>query len=131
MKKVFRSIFLATAAALLVTSASVPSQAAPRPAPRVNSFDGIWSVVIYTLRGGCGSGLRYSVRIIGGHVVGADQSYQVAGAVNATGLIRVAVAEAGQQASGAGRLSGNSGGGLWSTASGQCSGQWTAARRSY
>jgi hypothetical protein len=130
MKKLFRSIFLATATALLVTSASVPSEAAPRPA-RVNSFDGIWSVIIYTQQGICGSGLRYAVRIVGGQVVGGDQNAQVAGVVNASGLIRVAVAQAGRSASGAGRLAGNTGGGYWNTSSGECSGQWTAARHSY
>ena len=56
MKNVFRSIFLATATALLVTSASVPSQAAAQIA-RASSFDGNWSVVINTLRGDCGSAL--------------------------------------------------------------------------
>ena len=105
MKNVFRSIFLATAAALLVTSASVPSNAAH--VARANSYDGNWSVVINTLRGDCGSALRYSVRIIGGQVQGVDQNAQVAGIVNASGLIRVAVAQAGRSASGAGRLAGN------------------------
>ncbi len=130
MKNVLRSIFLATATALLVTSASVPSQAAAQIA-RASSFDGNWSVVINTLRGDCGSALRYSVRIIGGQVLGLDQNAQVAGVVNASGLIRVAVAQAGRSASGAGRLAGNYGSGLWRTSSGECSGQWTAARRSY
>ncbi len=129
MKNVFRSIFLATATALLVTSASIPSNAAQ--IARVHSYDGNWSVVINTLRGDCGSALRYSVRIIGGQVQGVDQNAQVAGVVNASGLIRVAVAQAGRQASGAGRLAGNSGSGLWRTSTGECSGQWTAARRSY
>jgi hypothetical protein len=130
MKNVFRSIFLAAATVLLVTSASGPSDAAAQIA-RASSFDGNWSVVINTLRGDCGSALRYSVRIVGGQVLAADQSYQVAGVVNASGMIRVVVAEAGRSASGAGRLSGNNGGGLWHTSTGECSGQWTAARRNY
>jgi len=46
----------------------------------------------------------------------------------ASGAIRVTVAQGGQSASGAGRLSGNSGRGWWRTATGQCSGQWTAER---
>ena len=87
--------------------------------------------MINTLRGDCGSALRYSVRIIGGQVQGVDQNAQVAGIVNASGLIRVAVAQAGRSASGAGRLAGNYGSGLWRTSTGECSGQWTAARRSY
>ncbi len=109
MKNVFRSIFLAAATVLLVTSASGPSDAAAQIA-RASSFDGNWSVVINTLRGDCGSALRYSVRIVGGQVLAADQSYQVAGVVERQrGMIRVVVAEAGRSASGAGRLSGNNG----------------------
>ena len=48
MQNVFRSILVATIAALLVASASIPSHAASRAA-RTRAFDGVWSVVIYTL----------------------------------------------------------------------------------
>jgi hypothetical protein len=123
MKNVLRSIFVATFAALLIAAASVPTEAVAA------NFDGSWSVVINTLRGDCGSSLRYGVRIIGGRIVGEDQSYQVAGAVNPSGAIRVMVAEGGRSASGVGRLVGNSGSGVWRTTSGECSGQWAAARR--
>ena len=128
MRNVLRWIFVMTIAALLVASASIPSEAAHRAA-RARSFDGTWSVVISTLYGDCDRALRYSLRIADGQVLADEQSYQVAGLVAPNGVIRVVVAEGGRSASGAGRLSGNAGRGWWRTASGQCSGQWTAERR--
>ena len=44
-------------------------------------------------------------------------------------MIRVVVAEGDRSASGAGRLAGNAGSGLWHTDRGDCSGDWTAQRR--
>ena len=67
MKNVSRSIFMVTIAALLVASASIPSEAAHRAA-RTRAFDGVWSVVIYTLYGDCDRALRYSLRIYDGRV---------------------------------------------------------------
>jgi hypothetical protein len=72
MKNVLHSIFVVTIAASLVASASVPSEAARRAA-RVRSFDGVWSVVIYTLYGNCpqalppiqSTSLRFSLRQAG------------------------------------------------------------------
>jgi hypothetical protein len=40
-----------------------------------SSYDGTWSVAIYTLRGDCGS-LRAALRIAGGRVYSGDGSYQ-------------------------------------------------------
>ncbi len=128
MKNFLRSIFVVTIAGLLVASASIPSEAAHRAA-RARSFDGTWSVVISTLYGDCPRALRYSLLIYGGRVYSEDQSFQAYGATAPSGAIRVTVAQGSQSASGAGRLSGNAGRGWWRTASGQCSGQWTAERR--
>jgi hypothetical protein len=126
-----RTIRLMSAAALataLVASTTVPSDAI---AAAPSAFDGNWSVVINTLRGDCGSSLRYAVRIVGGRVQGEDPNYQVAGAVSPNGAIRVMVADGGRSASGSGRLAGNVGSGLWRTSTGECSGQWTAQRRNW
>ncbi len=127
MKNILRSIFVVTIAGLLVASVSIPCEAARRAAG-ARSFDGVWSVVIYTLYGDCPRSLRYSLLIYGGRVYSQDQSFQAYGAAAASGAIRVTVAQGGQSANGAGRLSGNSGRGRWRTAAGQCSGQWTAER---
>jgi hypothetical protein len=124
MRNILRSIVATAFVGLLITSAGVPSEAVA-----AGNFDGSWSVVINTLRGDCGSALRYGVRIVGGRVVGEDQSYRVGGAVNPSGAIHVVVAEGGRSASGVGRLRGNAGSGVWRTSSGECSGQWAASRR--
>ena len=93
-----------------------------------SAYDGTWSVAIYTLRGDCGS-VRAAVRIIGGRVYSADQSYQAGGGVSANGAVRVSVAGFGRSASGSGRLSYNSGAGQWRSSRGECSGSWSASRR--
>ncbi len=128
MRNILRLILVATIAGLLVASASIPSEAARRAA-RTRAFDGVWSVVIYTLYGDCDRALRYSLRIEDGQVLADQQSYQVAGLVAPNGVIRVVVAEGGRSASGVGKLSDNSGRGEWRTSTGQCAGQWTAVRR--
>jgi len=53
MKAGWRSIFAVTIAGLLLLISDVPSDAARRVA-RGSSYDGTWSVAIYTLRGDCG-----------------------------------------------------------------------------
>ena len=128
MRNFLRSIFATAVVALLAASGAVPNDAFAAPKAHAGNFDGSWSVVINTVRGDCGSGLRYGVRIVGGRVVGENGGYSVAGAVAPSGAIRVMVAEAGRSASGTGRLAGNSGGGVWRTSSGECSGNWAAAR---
>lgn len=122
MKNFLRPICATAFGALLITSASVPTDAIAA------NFDGSWSVVINTLRGDCGTGLRYGVRIVGGRVMSGDSNYSVAGAVASSGAIRVTVAEGGRSASGYGRLVGNSGSGVWRTSTGECAGQWAASR---
>jgi hypothetical protein len=122
MKNFLRPIVATAFGALLITSASVPTAAVAA------NFDGSWSVVINTLRGDCGSSLRYGVRIVGGRVVSGDGGYSVGGSVAPSGAIHVTVAEGGRSASGSGRLVGNSGSGVWRTSAGECSGRWAASR---
>jgi len=111
----------------------MPSDAARRTAryAATTAYDGLWSVSIITLYGDCSRGYRYPVRIVYGRVVKADSdpNYEISGAVARSGAIGVTVSGGGQTASGSGRLSRNYGGGRWRTSSGECSGQWTAARR--
>jgi hypothetical protein len=108
-----------------------PSEAAHRTVPHrgISAYDGDWSVLIQTTRGNCPSAFRAGVVILGGRVLAQDPSYQLNGDVASGGLVRVTVSAGGQSAGGFGRLSRDSGAGSWRTPSGQCSGQWTAARR--
>ena len=126
MKNRWRAIFIVTIAGLLLVIADAPSDAARRTA-KGSSYDGTWSVAIYTLRGDCGS-LRAAVRIIGGRVYSGDGSYQAYGAVGAGGTIRVTLIRGSQSASGSGRLSFNTGAGRWRTSRGECFGTWSATR---
>lgn len=129
MKGLVGPLLSAALAGLLLTTASIPSDA--RRAPARTSYDGVWSVAIYTTRGDCDRAVRAAVRITGGRVSADDQSYQAYGAVGRDGVIRVTVASGNRSASGSGRLSQNAGGGRWRTATGECSGQWTAERRTW
>ena len=124
MRKLGGVVTAAAIAAAFVATIPFAAQAA-------NPYDGAWTVTIYTQSGNCPSSLRYGVRVDRGRVLGDDQSYQVNGSVAANGATRVTVSEQGQSASGTGRLSGNAGAGRWRTSTGQCAGQWTAARRTY
>jgi hypothetical protein len=117
--------FFTAMAAAAVLVAAIPFAA------RAANYDGAWSVTIYTQAGNCPSSLRYAVRVARGRVYGDDQSYDVNGSVATNGATRVTVSQQGQSASGTGRLSANTGAGRWRTSTGQCSGQWTAARRNY
>jgi hypothetical protein len=130
IKSLVRPLLSATFAGLFLATASIPSDAARR-APARTSYDGVWSVAIYTTRGDCDRAVRAAVRIAGGRVSADDQSYQAYGAVGRDGVIKVTVASGNRTASGSGRLSQNAGGGRWRTATGECSGQWTAERRNW
>jgi hypothetical protein len=132
MKTTFRAMFAAAIAVFLMASATQPSDAVPAHYPVTRAFDGIWSVEIVTYSGDCNRGYRYPLRIWYGRIVKADNdpNYNVAGIVTRTGAIGVTVTGGGQTANGTGRLSGNAGGGIWHTTNGECSGRWTAERRS-
>jgi hypothetical protein len=127
-KYILHSVFVALVAGFTAASSAGMSAPRVREAMRSAAFDGEWSVVIHTRQGDCGAALRYSVRIVGGRVVSADQG-RAAGAVAPNGAIRVVVAEGDRSASGSGRLIGNAGSGYWRTDRGECSGDWTAERR--
>ena len=126
MKNRWRAIFVVTIAGFLFIVTGAPSDAARRVA-KGSSYDGTWSVAIYTLRGDCGS-LRAALRIVGGRVYSGDGSYQAYGGVGAGGAIRVTLVRGSQSASGSGRLSQSSGAGRWRTAGGECFGTWSASR---
>jgi hypothetical protein len=118
---------------LAATTSAAPAQAAPKrlTQARSHAFDGLWSVSILTQAGPCSAAYRYPARIIGGRVMQAtnDFSYQISGAVVASGAILVTVSQGGQSATGYGRLRGASGGGRWTASGNQCYGTWTAMRR--
>lgn len=127
-----RMTLVTTSVALLLSlAANLPSHAAQRTVsrPGTRAFDGAWSVVLQTTRGDCPAALRAGVHILGGHVLTEDQSYMLDGRVGPSGVLRVTVSAGGQGGGAYGRLSREAGRGRWQTWSGECSGEWTAARR--
>jgi hypothetical protein len=131
MKNFLRTIVIATSVALLGAAASFPSYAGDRIVSRhgTRAFDGTWSILLETTRGSCPSAVRAGVRILDGRVLSGDQSYELGGRVAPSGAVQVTVSAAGQTGGASGRLSRAAGRGRWRTSSGECAGQWTAARR--
>jgi hypothetical protein len=95
------------------------------------NFDGNWSVLIVTEKGTCDRAYRYPVRISNGSVgYAGEASFNVSGRVGANGAVTVTVSRGSQSATGSGFLSSTDGSGRWTAGSGECSGTWTAERRS-
>lgn len=133
MNRFARTLHLTASAFAVFTLLAVTARPAV-PAPIVAgkaTFDGSWSVLIVTEKGTCDRAYRYPVKIESGSVgYAGTASFDVNGRVTPNGAISVTVSRGNQSASGSGRLFGADGSGRWSTPSGECSGTWTAERRS-
>jgi len=129
MTQLIRPVTAFAALAILASSA-LPASPAPMGATKPN-FDGTWSVLIVTEQGTCDRAYRYPVKIENGAVGYAGSgSLTVSGKVGDNGAVTVLVARGNQSAKGQGRLSASDGSGVWTAGSGDCSGTWTAERRS-
>jgi len=118
----------ALAAAAILSASILPASA---PAFARSSYDGQWSVLIVTQKGTCDRAYRYPVKIDNGSVgYAGEASFDVTGKVGPNGAVTVSVARGSQSANGSGKLSSTDGGGNWVAGSGDCSGTWTAERRS-
>ena len=115
-------------AVLAMLAGTVPASA---PASANSNFDGKWSVLIVTQKGTCDRAYRYPVKIDNGAVgYAGDSSFTVSGKVGENGVVTVKVARGSQSANGQGKLSATDGSGMWIAGTGDCSGTWTAERRS-
>ena len=118
-----------TALAILAATAA-PAFSAPIASGKT-SFDGNWSVLIVTEKGTCDRAYRYPVRISHGSVgYAGEASFNVTGRVGPNGAVTVTVSRGSQSATGTGRMSSSDGTGQWATAGGECSGTWSAEKRS-
>jgi hypothetical protein len=116
------------AAAAILTLSAVPASVS---AIAKSNFDGQWSVLIVTEKGTCDRAYRYPVKISNGSVgYAGENSFNVSGKVNDNGAVIVTVSHGDKSATGTGRMSGTDGYGIWQAKSGECSGTWTAERRS-
>jgi hypothetical protein len=117
----------ALAAAAIVAASLVPASA---PAFAKSSYDGHWSVLIVTQKGTCDRAYRYPVKIDNGAVgYAGTASFNVTGKVGQNGAVTVTVSRGDKSATGTGRMSATDGSGIWTAATGECSGTWTAERR--
>ena len=116
--------------ALAILATAIPAAAAPIAASK-QSLDGTWSVLSVTEQGKCDRAYRSPVRISNGSVgYAGEASFNVSGSVGANGAVTVMVSKGNQSARGSGQLSATGGSGHWVAGSGECSGSWTAERRS-
>jgi hypothetical protein len=117
----------ALSAAAIIAASVVPASA---PAFAKSSYDGQWSVLIVTQKGTCDRAYRYPVKIDNGSVgYAGTASFNVSGKVGQNGAVTVTVSHGDKSATGTGRMSAKDGAGIWTAASGECSGTWTAERR--
>jgi hypothetical protein len=118
MKKYLRSTVISCAILLLATTANARSL-----------YDGSWSLVFFTQRGVCDSTYDFSVKIDDG-IVSHPNLVKFKGYVAKSGAVRASVTVQDKYASGSGRLTEDSGRGIWNgrAGTGRCSGYWTAQR---
>ena len=124
--KTFKNSILSGALFTLVAASATVATTSSYAVP---AYDGLWSVSIITEKGDCDRGYRYPIRIQNGALANAGNvtAITINGKVQPTGAITVIVSAGSKSASGSGRLSGDLGEGHWS--GGECSGSWTAERR--
>jgi hypothetical protein len=93
------------------------------------SYDGPWNLVFVTKRGSCDPTYNFSVNIHDG-VVTHPNLVKFTGRVGRSGTVHASVTVHDKYASGSGRLTRDSGGGIWNgrAGGGRCSGYWTAQR---
>jgi hypothetical protein len=124
--KTFKSSIVSGALFTLVAASATVATTSTYAVP---VYDGLWSVSIVTEKGDCDRGYRYPIRIENGALANAGSvtAITINGKVQPTGAITVIVSAGSKSASGSGRLSGDLGEGRWT--GGECSGSWTAERR--
>jgi hypothetical protein len=100
-----------------------------RPALAASRFDGTWNLTFVTQRGACDPAYNFTVDVLDGNV-SHPNILTFRGHVAPSGAVHASVRVGQKSASGSGRLSEASGGGVWSGRSGEsrCGGTWTAER---
>ena len=104
---------------------------APGARAQAVAFDGAWSVLVITDRGGCERTRRFPVIVENGRPRYAGlEALTVAGQVGANGAVRGTIAQGPDRAYVTGRLGGPFGQGTWTASGGQtCAGRWNAEKR--
>ena len=92
-------------------------------------YDGTWSLIFLTQRGGCDRSYNFTVQIQNG-IVSHPNLVKFKGRVSPGGKVRASVSVPGKYASGTGRMTRTAGQGRWAGYAGsdRCSGTWSAQR---
>ncbi|MGP9814083.1 hypothetical protein ACTZWT_21430 [Rhodopseudomonas sp. NSM] len=116
----------AAALGLGLVAAAGDAEAAKR---RAGQFDGIWNVVFATRAGNCSPTYNAPFAVQGRRVSSAGGG-KVTGGITGGGNVAVKISVGASVARGRGRLSGNSGSGIWSglIQGDRCRGVWQATR---
>ncbi len=116
-----------TASRVLLLALSVTTPAAAGSGR--STYDGSWSLHLFTERGACDREYSFDVNILDG-LVSHPNLVRFKGSVTTKGVVHASVAVHDKFATGSGRLDGNSGRGTWTgrDANARCSGYWTAQR---
>ena len=94
------------------------------------TYDGPWSVVVYTASGSCDPSYRISGQIVDGQISYAYGSIEVTGRVAAGGETQVHVTAGSSHGEARGHMTATHGNGTWSGQGpdGRCAGTWIATR---
>ena len=94
------------------------------------SFDGNWSVVVYTRSGPCDAAYRFSGQIVNGMIVYNGGGIDLAGRVRSNGAASLRVSSGSAYAVASGHLTASRGAGTWygQASGGRCAGNWVAQR---
>ena len=111
---------------LLYMTAAICLVALTSAAQARSGYDGSWGVIFYTQRGACEPTYNFSVNITNG-VLTEPNLVRFRGYVARSGAVRASVTVHDKYASGSGRLTEDSGRGIWNgrAAGERCSGYWT------
>ena len=120
------SLTVGVLACLAVASGA---EAATKRSASANSYDGRWSVMVFTEQGACDRASRLSLGISNGRIEMADSMAAAAGTVDKRGRVAVRVMQGSDVLAASGSLGAGSGSGKWRAPSKQCAGRWVAERR--
>src|SRR3954453_14863427 len=111
---------------LAALAAGTALQAAPAAA---SGYDGKWSVSVVTEKGSCDA-YRWDLGIADGRINERGLLAQASGQVDQRGAVRVVFSRGADQLAATGTLTNLDGSGRWNLPNRQCSGRWSAEKRS-
>ncbi len=99
------------------------------PALAAGPHDGQWEVEVVVQRGACDQGFVFPIQVDDGAIRYAGEiDITATGKVGRDGRLNVRFTRQAESVSVSGRLSGGSGGGVWTAPSRDCAGRWQARK---